>query len=310
MDKPVVATDISTLSILKKPTNKPRPFNDLSSDLIDTWISYFDDDPYYFTSSEKDNIPLQNLISVSFIRNSIDPTLFDSIRTRIPMTTAVNNIKNQTGSIDEDKLITILYFLSAPQSKEQITTELNTRKATNPGIKIHGEDNLDIIIKLEYDQLSQVDQQISGINAKEKSFPKKGKDAKQGPPKNKTKGPTNKSRTEEWQKQWLTPDNPCFYCLRVGHWAHECKLQARSQDFKNNHKKSNDDANFAAIGSIPLLENSEAMPNSGATHSVVGDVSLFTRLSPTSMILTVESHDKFLVGAIGEIVLNTWNGPP
>ncbi|MBW0516907.1 hypothetical protein O181_056622 [Austropuccinia psidii MF-1] len=48
---------------------------------------------------------------------------------------------------------------------------------------------------------------------------------------------------------------------------------------------------------------------SGATHSVVGEVSLFTRLSPTDVILTVVSHDKFHVGAIRDIILNTRKGP-
>ncbi|MBW0524975.1 hypothetical protein O181_064690 [Austropuccinia psidii MF-1] len=227
----------------------------------------------------------------------------------ITIQNAVNNIKNQIGPIDEDNLVTILYFLSAPQFKEQITAALDTCKATNPNIKIHGEDILDIIRQLASDQSNQEDQQISGINAKERPFPKKGKDKEKIPSRNKSRGQGNTSTTKEWQKQWLTPDNPCFYCLRVGHWAHECKLRARAQDFRNKHQKSNDGATVAAIGSIPLLENSEAMPDSGATHSVVGDVSLFTRLSPTNMTLTVASRDKFHVGAIRDIVLNTRNGP-
>ncbi|MBW0524973.1 hypothetical protein O181_064688 [Austropuccinia psidii MF-1] len=100
MDKPTVTSDISTLSILEKADKQAETlqrfgkiakdihpklllngsnFNSWSSDLISTWTSYFDDDPNYFTSEEKDNIPLQNLISISFIRNSIDHTLFDSI---------------------------------------------------------------------------------------------------------------------------------------------------------------------------------------------------------------------------------------
>ncbi|MBW0468672.1 hypothetical protein O181_008387 [Austropuccinia psidii MF-1] len=83
--------------------------------------------------------------------------------------------------IDEDSLIKILYFLLAPHFKEQITTALDTRKATNPGIQIHGEDILDIIRQLASDQSNQEDKQILGINAKEKPFPKKGKDKEKVP---------------------------------------------------------------------------------------------------------------------------------
>ncbi|MBW0539585.1 hypothetical protein O181_079300 [Austropuccinia psidii MF-1] len=373
MDKPMVM--IYTLSILEKANKQAETlqrfskiakdihpklsmdgsnFNSWTSDLLDTWIRYFDDDPSYFTSNEKDPIPLRNLISISFIRNSIDPTLFDSIRTRLPIATGrmiyqalksrfsktswsavvhqlnilihagdqslnmtnhaitiqnvVNNIKHQIGSIDENNLITMLYFLSAPQFKDQITTALDTRKATNPELKIYGEDILDIIRQLTSDQSNQEEHQLSGIHAKDESHPKKTNN-KQSNLKKKAKTPVSSTTTEEWKKQWLTSDNPCFYCMRVGHWAHECKLRAKAQEFKNNHKKSNNDASVAAIGSVPLLENSEAMPDSGATHSVVGDISLFTRLSPTNMILTVASRDKFHVGAIGDIILNTNKGP-
>ncbi|MBW0562627.1 hypothetical protein O181_102342 [Austropuccinia psidii MF-1] len=144
---------------------------------------------------------------------------------------------------------------------------------------------------------------------KKNLFPRRAKKARKSIQKNKSRNPANTSTTKEWQKQWLTPNNPCFYCLRVGHWARECKLRARAQESKSKHQKSRNGATVAAIGSILLLENSEAMPDSGATHSVVGDVSLFTRLSPTNMILTVASRDKFHVGAIGDILLNTCNGP-
>ncbi|MBW0562628.1 hypothetical protein O181_102343 [Austropuccinia psidii MF-1] len=108
MDKPLVTTDMSILEKADKQAETLQGFgkiakdihpkllldgsnfNSWSSDLINTWISYFDDYPSYFTSNIKDNIPLRNLISVSFIHNSIDPTLFDSIRTRISIPTGRN----------------------------------------------------------------------------------------------------------------------------------------------------------------------------------------------------------------------------
>ncbi|MBW0553340.1 hypothetical protein O181_093055 [Austropuccinia psidii MF-1] len=291
MDKPLVATDMSILEKANKQAENLQQFgkiakdihpkllldgsksNSWSSDLINTWISDFDDDPSYFTSDIKDNIPLQNLISVSFIRNSIDPTLFDSIRTRIPISTGRNiyqAIKNQFSktfwSAVVHQLNTLIHagdqsfnmtnhaitiqtaINNIKNQLEQITTALDTRKATNPGIKIHGKDVLDIIRQLASNQSNQDDQKISGINAKEKPFSKKRKEGKKVHPETR---PTHRQP-------------------KIGHWAHECKLRARAQEFKSKHQKSSDGAIVAAIGSIPLLENR----------------------------------------AIGDIVLNTRNGPP
>ncbi|MBW0518688.1 hypothetical protein O181_058403, partial [Austropuccinia psidii MF-1] len=139
---------------------------------------------------------------------------FNMINYAITIQNSINNIKHQIGLINENNSMTILYFLLAPQFKDQVTTALDTRKATNPELTIHGEDILDIIRQLKSDQSNQEDQQISAINDKKKSHPNKKNENKQLNSRKKTQNPINSTKVEEWQKQWLTPDNPCFYCLQ------------------------------------------------------------------------------------------------
>ncbi|MBW0568212.1 hypothetical protein O181_107927 [Austropuccinia psidii MF-1] len=52
------------------------------------------------------------------------------------------------------------------------------------------------------------------------------------------------------------------------------------------------------------LEYDEALLDSGATHSVVGDTSLLTALRRTNIALLVASSHQFLVDYIGDIALN------
>ncbi|MBW0508827.1 hypothetical protein O181_048542 [Austropuccinia psidii MF-1] len=65
----------------------------------------------------------------------------------------------------------------------------------------------------------------------------------------------------------------------------------------------------AQIGAVPALESNEVLLDSGATHSVVGDLSLFIDLKSTNMKLSVASSEQFDVGAVGNIKLNTNFGP-
>ncbi|MBW0583158.1 hypothetical protein O181_122873, partial [Austropuccinia psidii MF-1] len=62
---------------------------------------------------------------------------------------------------------------------------------------------------------------------------------------------------------------------------------------------------IARIRAVLALENNEILLDSGATHSVVGDVSLFTDLRTTDMRLSVASSKQFNVGAIGRMKLKT-----
>ncbi|MBW0533155.1 hypothetical protein O181_072870 [Austropuccinia psidii MF-1] len=75
------------------------------------------------------------------------------------------------------------------------------------------------------------------------------------------------------------------------------------------NKNTSPRPSIAPIGAVPALENNEMLLDSGATHSVVGDLSLFIDSKSTSMKLSVASSEQFDVGVIGSIKLNTMFGP-
>ncbi|MBW0502546.1 hypothetical protein O181_042261 [Austropuccinia psidii MF-1] len=99
---------------------------------------------------------------------------------------------------------------------------------------------------------------------------------------------------------------PCHYCGEVGHWSPTCPVKAKANEakIKAQHKK----ASVAGIGVVPTLEGGEALLDSGATHSVVGHLSLFTSITPTNMTLSVALSESFKVDAIGTIAISTSNG--
>ncbi|MBW0506679.1 hypothetical protein O181_046394 [Austropuccinia psidii MF-1] len=63
---------------------------------------------------------------------------------------------------------------------------------------------------------------------------------------------------------------PCHYCGKIGHWSPACPVWVKANDMKN--KNCRKKVNIAGMGVVQALENGEALIDSGATHSVVGDV--------------------------------------
>ncbi|MBW0500251.1 hypothetical protein O181_039966 [Austropuccinia psidii MF-1] len=115
------------------------------------------------------------------------------------------------------------------------------------------------------------------------------------------------SRSDEWKRKWLTRRNPCFHCGEAGHWAPDCP--ARKKGAVARGQSSQQSPHVAAIGVIPVFENSKALLDSGATHSVVGDLSLLVNIRPADMSLSVASSHRFWVENIGELRLMTPFGP-
>ncbi|MBW0488802.1 hypothetical protein O181_028517 [Austropuccinia psidii MF-1] len=108
------------------------------------------------------------------------------------------------------------------------------------------------------------------------------------------------SQSNEWKKKWLTSRNPCF------HWAPDCptcKKGAVAWVQSLQHS-----TNVAAIGVIPMFENIEALLDSGATHSVLGNISLLDKVRPANMNLSVASSHQFCVEGIGELLIKTYMG--
>ncbi|MBW0491020.1 hypothetical protein O181_030735 [Austropuccinia psidii MF-1] len=103
-----------------------------------------------------------------------------------------------------------------------------------------------------------------------------------------------------------TPKNPCFYCGEAGHWEPKflAHLKVANARFSSSQRK----ATVASIGAVPMLETKEALLDSGATHSVIGHISLFTSMKKANMHLLVASSHRFPADAIGNITLMTPQG--
>ncbi|MBW0487121.1 hypothetical protein O181_026836 [Austropuccinia psidii MF-1] len=110
-------------------------------------------------------------------------------------------------------------------------------------------------------------------------------------------------RTEEWKKKWLTPMNPCLYFSEAGHWVPDCPERKKAIIVKK--RINSPRLSVAQIGAVPALENNEILLDSRATHSAVGDLSLFINLNPADIKLSVASSEPFDVGTIRSIKLNT-----
>ncbi|MBW0497893.1 hypothetical protein O181_037608 [Austropuccinia psidii MF-1] len=58
---------------------------------------------------------------------------------------SIQSIENQMGPLDGEKIATLAIFFLVPQLRDHITAAINTRLATNPHLKIHANDLLDMI---------------------------------------------------------------------------------------------------------------------------------------------------------------------
>ncbi|MBW0506565.1 hypothetical protein O181_046280 [Austropuccinia psidii MF-1] len=181
---------------------------------------------------------------------------------------AVQNLENQLGKIDSEMLTTLAIFFAVPSMHQHITPAINTLMATNPNLKVQPDDLLNMI------------RQIA------------------------TASPNFDHSTEiAKENRLLSSRYPCHYCGKIGHWSPDFPVRLRENDLKN--RTCRQQVNVAGLGVVLTLENGEALINSGATHSVIGDLSLFTSWGQNDMRLSVALSESFKVNAIGSIALRT-----
>ncbi|MBW0521498.1 hypothetical protein O181_061213 [Austropuccinia psidii MF-1] len=233
----------------------------------------------------------------------------------INMSEAIEAIESQLGLLDSSKISTLSLFFSLPHLHDQITSALNTCLAANPKLTVNTEDILNIVQQLR-GRCTPADNEGSIHLSKIDLLRAKPRSSQPYDPPNRTPKPYRplqspsqvppvSSRSEEWKKKWLTPQNPCFYCGEAGHWAPKCLARRKASSARISSQRK---ANVASIGAVPALEYDEALLDSGATHSVVGDASLFTAMWKANITLSVASSHQFPVDYFGNIALKTWEG--
>ncbi|MBW0542700.1 hypothetical protein O181_082415, partial [Austropuccinia psidii MF-1] len=302
-------------------------FNLWSKNMITAWTTYFMGDPDYFQQTTVDDNVKRNLVARLFIEHSVNSSAYDSVTSRIfdsnarriyqalrdrfnrpswssvvyhaniifnpssdhsnninnyamSINEAVHNLENQLGRIDSDTITTLAIYFAVPSMHQLIIPALNTLMATNPSIKVRPEDLLNMIRQIataspSFDHSTEV----ARLNAASKFAS--------------PKVPSSRF--------------PCHYCGEVGHWTPNCPIKAKANEARTKAKHQR--PNITGMGVVSTLEAGEALIDSGATHSVVGNLSLFTSLAPIDMTLSVASSESFEVDAIGTILLHTSGGP-
>ncbi|MBW0461265.1 hypothetical protein O181_000980 [Austropuccinia psidii MF-1] len=274
-------------------------FNTWSRNLIDTWSMCFIEDLNYFENQERDadyfyqaikkRLSKASWSSIIHHANSIFNTSdhqHDIDQHVIRLNEAIKSIESQLRPLNSSKILTLSLFFSLPNLQAPITSALDTRLAANPGLQINVKDLMDIVQQMrsrsapisnnDSMQLSRIDASPNRVQSSP-HMPTPGRNLKTYRNNQSSNQHTPiASRSDEWKKKWLTPRNPCFHCGEARHWAPDCpaRKKAANARFSSLQQK----VNVASIGAIPALEYGEALLDSGETHSVVGDISLFTTM--------------------------------
>ncbi|MBW0466220.1 hypothetical protein O181_005935 [Austropuccinia psidii MF-1] len=87
------------------------------------------------------------------------------------------------------------------------------------------------------------------------------------------------------KKNTFNPSRPCYCFRELVHWTQTCLVKIRENNAMFQFKKCA--ADVAGFNSTLSIEYIKEFLNSGASHSLVGDISLLTSLSPTNMNLSI-----------------------
>ncbi|MBW0566180.1 hypothetical protein O181_105895 [Austropuccinia psidii MF-1] len=303
-----------------------------SKNMLIAWTTYFMGDSDYFQQPISDDNVKRNLVAHLFIQHSVNSNIYEAVTSLVyhanfifsnssdwsenindyamTITEAIQNLENQLGPIDSETLTTLAIYFAVPSMHQLITATINTLMATNPNIKVCPDDLLNMIRQISMASPSfDHSTEIARLNAASKfgqrnNFDNRNPHFSTRPASRSTKIPSSSRQVEP-----RIPNSrfPCHYCSEVGHWSPQCPIKAKAIEMKARAQRK--PANIASMGVVPSLEDHEALLDSGATHSVVGELSLFASLTATDMVLSVASSESFKVNGIGTIVLDTPHGP-
>ncbi|MBW0482939.1 hypothetical protein O181_022654 [Austropuccinia psidii MF-1] len=137
-------------------------------------------------------------------------------------------------------------------------------------------------------------------------------------------------QSELWEKYHLSPQYPCPHCFEWGNWVQECNCKKASlpavedpiikhpavvlnkssvvyHHFLLGIEAEDEDPFFASIQEMQEHELLVLL-DSGATHHVLGDITLFSNIKRINITLSVSSAKKHLVKGKGKICLECPSG--
>ncbi|MBW0501193.1 hypothetical protein O181_040908 [Austropuccinia psidii MF-1] len=278
-------------------------FNLWSKNMITAWTTYFMGDSDYFQQTCVDSNIKRNLVARLFIEHSVSNNAYESVTSQIFDSSAQRIYQALRDRFNCPSWSSVVYhaniiFNSSLDHSRNINNYAMsiTESVHNLENQLGKIDSEMITIQIStalptFDHRTEV----AKINAASRFGRKESHPAHNSNILNK-----NFHRPPMLSSSRVASSSfPCHYCSEVGHWSPNCPIKAKANEAttKARHKR----ANVAGIGVVSTLEASEALLDSGATHSVVGNILLFTSLTSTDMTLSVASSKSFQVNAIGTV---------
>ncbi|MBW0489544.1 hypothetical protein O181_029259 [Austropuccinia psidii MF-1] len=212
---------------------------------FNAWQMYFNGKQDYFEEEQRDSNHLRNLVAIAFIENSIQHNIFETITSHMRNLSARSIYQAIRRRFNKPSWSSIMhkervlfntmdqmeninnFSLLIYEAINHITAALNTRLATNPHLKGHTNDLLDMIRQImsaspSFDHSTNV----ARINA---SFP--GHKGKHDEKKNRlasTPRPPNLTNKQKRDLKSFDPAKPCFYCGELGHWIPNCPIKEKA----------------------------------------------------------------------------------
>ncbi|MBW0464739.1 hypothetical protein O181_004454 [Austropuccinia psidii MF-1] len=146
-------------------------------------------------------------------------------------------------------------------------------------------DNIEIFSLSVYDAIQSIENQMGPLDGHNKQ-----KDGNKGRS-TLAQRPSRTSNSEKKEVKDFYLAKPFFYCGELGHWVPNFQVRIKALKICAQNTPSN--ASIASYNAGPSLEILEALLDSGATHSIVGDIYLFTNMMKADMTLSVASNQKF-----------------
>ncbi|MBW0479543.1 hypothetical protein O181_019258 [Austropuccinia psidii MF-1] len=239
----------------------------------------------------------------------------------------VSNLRSAIGSAWTDEAITAMFFhLRNKKHFHQISTALDSKLSLEATYKIKAGDILHIAQQFQKRRTEpSYDHSPSLMAASGSASPQHFRRQSVAP---RDKQPSTRiligQQSESWAQYHLSPRFPCLHCFEWGHWVQDCKWNKAGLPAIKDPRKKNPNAvlkkssvfSHPCIAEVemddgePLLSSIQETPgdtslvllDSGATHHVTGNATLFTEYKKVDLTLSVASARQHPV--VGKGIIN------